>query len=76
MILEARLPAALRVVVPAHRLSTAGLLPTRIREEYGLRSSALHELALPVAARSLRVTAAPLLGVAARLMPPAGRLVA
>jgi uncharacterized protein (DUF2236 family) len=76
VILEARLPAALRVVAPAHRLSTAGLLPDRIREEYGLRWSALHELALPVAARSLRVTAAPLLAVAARLTPPAGRLAA
>src|SRR5438270_4789329 len=33
VILEARLPAAVRVVVPAHRLSTAGLLPARLREQ-------------------------------------------
>jgi uncharacterized protein (DUF2236 family) len=76
VILEARLPAALRVVVPAHRLSTAGLLPARLREEYDLRWSVLHELALPVAARSIRLTAAPLLAVAARLTPPAGTLAA
>jgi uncharacterized protein (DUF2236 family) len=71
VVLEAPLPAPLRVLVPAHRLSTAGLLPPRLRAEYGLAWSALHELALDLAARSLRVTAAPVLFAASRL-PPVG----
>jgi uncharacterized protein (DUF2236 family) len=57
------------VLVPAHRLSTVGLVPARLRSEYGLRWSPLHELALGVAARSLRVTAAPVMFAAARLPP-------
>ncbi len=40
VIVEARLPAPMRVLVPAHRLATAGLLPERLRREYGLRWSA------------------------------------
>ena len=75
VILEARLPAAVRVFVPAHRLSTAGLLPARLREQYGLRWSTLHELALQLAARSMRITATPVLSVASRLTPRTGRLV-
>jgi uncharacterized protein (DUF2236 family) len=66
-ILAARLPAPLRVLIPAHRLATAGLLPPRIREEYGLRWSAFHELALPHAARSVRLTTTPMLRAAAHL---------
>jgi uncharacterized protein (DUF2236 family) len=69
VILAARLPAPLRVLVPAHRLATAGLLPPRLREEYGLRWTPLHELALPVAARSVRIATEPLLFAAARLAP-------
>jgi uncharacterized protein (DUF2236 family) len=67
-IIEAPLPAPMRVLVPAHRLATAGLLPPRLREEYGLRWSPLHELALPLAARSLRLTT-PALIAASRLAP-------
>lgn len=52
VILDAPLPTPMRVLVPAHRLATAGLLPPRLRAEYGLRWSPLHELALPLAARS------------------------
>lgn len=70
VIVEARLPAPMRVLVPAHRLATAGLLPERLRREYGLRWSPLHELALPLAARSMRLTAAPVLFAAGRLVPP------
>jgi uncharacterized protein (DUF2236 family) len=55
-IIDAPLPAPMRVLVPAHRLATAGLIPPRLREEYGLRWSPLHKLALPLAARSLRLT--------------------
>jgi uncharacterized protein (DUF2236 family) len=76
VILEARLPAPLRVFVPAHRLSTAGLLPPRLREQFGLRWSAFHELALQMAARSIRITATPVFAAASRLTPPAGPLAA
>jgi uncharacterized protein (DUF2236 family) len=71
VILEAPLPAPLRVLVPAHRLSTVGLLPPRLRSEYELGWSALHELALDLAARSVRVTTGPVLFAASRL-PPVG----
>jgi len=70
VIVEARVPAPMRVLVPAHRLATAGLLPERLRREYGLRWSALHELALPLAARSVRLTATPVLFAAGRLLSP------
>jgi uncharacterized protein (DUF2236 family) len=76
VILEARLPAPLRVFVPAHRLSTAGLLPPPLRDQYGLRWSAFHELALQLAARSMRITATPILAAASRLTPTTGRLAA
>jgi uncharacterized protein (DUF2236 family) len=76
VILEAPLPMPLRLVVPAHRLATAGLLPDRIREEYGLRWSAAHEVALAFAARSLRVTAAPVFAATARFAPPESLLAA
>lgn len=69
VILDAPLPVPLRVLVPAHRLATVGLVPPRLRSEYGLRWSVLHELALGVAARSLKVTATPALYAAARLSP-------
>jgi len=76
VILEARLPAPLRLFVPAHRLSTAGLLPPRLRDQYGLRWSTFHELALQLAARSMRMTATPVLAAASRLTPTTGRLAA
>jgi uncharacterized protein (DUF2236 family) len=76
VIWEARLPAPLRLLVPAHRLSCAGLLPVRLRLEYGFRWSPLHELALPLATRSLDLGASPLLQIAARLAPPGRPLAA
>jgi uncharacterized protein (DUF2236 family) len=69
VILRARLPAPMRVIVPAHRLSTAGLLPPRLREEYGLSWSAFRAFALPVAARSVRLTTTPVLLAASRFTP-------
>jgi uncharacterized protein (DUF2236 family) len=69
VIIAARLPAPLRVLVPAHRLATAGLLPPRLRDEYGLRWTPVHELALPLAARSMRITTAPVLSAASRIAP-------
>jgi len=49
VILATPLSAPLRVLAPAHRLSTASLLPPRLRHEYRLRWTSLHELALPIA---------------------------
>jgi uncharacterized protein (DUF2236 family) len=76
VILDAPLPPPLRLLAPAHRLSTAGLLPPSLREEYGLRWTGLHERTLPFAARSLRLSAAPLLRIASGLAAPARRLAA
>jgi len=69
VVLSAPLPVPLRVLVPAHRLATAGLLPARLRDEYGLRWNPLRAFALPFAARSVRVTSAPVLLAASRLTP-------
>jgi uncharacterized protein (DUF2236 family) len=76
IIFEAHLPAPMRILVPAHRLSTAGLLPPRLREEYGLRWTPLHELALPLAARSVWLTTTPVLRVASRFTQPLEALTA
>lgn len=71
VILQAPMPAPLRLLAPAHRVATAGLLPEGLREEYGLRWTTLHERSLPLAARSLRLGATPLLYIASRLTSPA-----
>jgi uncharacterized protein (DUF2236 family) len=76
VILDAPLPAPMRLFVPAHRLATAGLIPPRLRHEYGLRWSPLHERALPFAARSLRLTMTPALIAASRLTPLSRELAA
>jgi uncharacterized protein (DUF2236 family) len=70
VILEAPLPAVMRVLVPAHRLATAGLLPPRLREEYELRWSPFHALALPLAAQAVRLATTPVLLAASRMAPP------
>ena len=70
VILQAPLPVPLRMLVPAHRLATAALLPERLRVEYGLRWSRAHALPLVLASRSLRVLAVPLLRTAGRVSPP------
>jgi uncharacterized protein (DUF2236 family) len=69
VILEARLPAPMRAFVPAHRLACAGLLPARLRAEYGLRWSAAHAGALRVAAEAMKLTATPVLMAASRFVP-------
>jgi len=76
VILDAPLPPPLRLLAPAHRLSTAGLLPSNLRDEYGLRWTGVHERMLPLAARALRLSAAPLLRIASRLAPPSRGLAA
>ena len=76
VILRAPLPAPMLVLVPAHRLATAGLLPARLRAEYGLSWSPFRALALPVAARSVRLTTTPVLIAASRLTPVPAQLAA
>ena len=71
VILDAPLPAPLRLIAPAHRLSTAALLPPRLRCDYGLRCDPARSLALKAAALSIRVAAVPLFLAAARVSPPA-----
>jgi uncharacterized protein (DUF2236 family) len=66
VILEARLPPPMRLIRPAHRLSSAALLPARLREEYGLGWSRANPAALALAAGSLRLAATPLFRAAAR----------
>jgi uncharacterized protein (DUF2236 family) len=67
VILQAPVPAPLRVLAPAHRLATAALLPARLREEYGLAWSRAHAVPLALGARSLRVLAVPLFHLAGRV---------
>jgi uncharacterized protein (DUF2236 family) len=70
VILATPLPAPMRLLAPAHRLATARLLPPRLRHEYGLRWSAVHGLALPLACGAVRYGTTPVLRMAARLRPP------
>jgi uncharacterized protein (DUF2236 family) len=69
VILEPSLPAPVRPLLPVHRLATAGLLPARLRREYGLPWSRSRELALELGARSVRSLALPLFGAAQRSVP-------
>jgi hypothetical protein len=67
VILQAPLLAPLRLIVPTHRLSTAALLPERIRQQYGLRWTPAHAVALPLAAHTFGYAVAPLFQVASRI---------
>jgi uncharacterized protein (DUF2236 family) len=73
-VLRARLPGPVRILNPAHRLATTALLPPRIRDEYGLRVTALQRPLLTAAGHSLRYGAWPVLRIASRLHPPSGIL--
>ena len=53
-VLDSPPPMALRGLLPAHRLSTAGLLPPPLRAQYGLPWSPARATALALAASSLR----------------------
>jgi uncharacterized protein (DUF2236 family) len=70
VILEAPLPAPMRFITPAHRMATGAHLPPRLREEYGLSQGRRTRLVLPLAARSLKLTAWPLLSAARHFSPP------
>jgi uncharacterized protein (DUF2236 family) len=67
VILAAPLPAPLRLLAPAHRLATAYILPARLRDEYELHWTPLHDLALPLAGASVRYGTAPILSLVERL---------
>lgn len=67
VILDAPLPAPLRLLAPGHRLATAALLPARVRAEYALTWSPVHAAALAATVRSLRLASAPLFAAAVRL---------
>jgi uncharacterized protein (DUF2236 family) len=67
VILDAPLPTPLQMIAPAHRLATAAQLPSELRKQYELPWRALHALTLPIAARSLRLTATPLLLAASHM---------
>lgn len=71
VILDAPLPALMRFITPAHRMATGAHLPPRLRDEYGLSQRRRNSVMLPLAARSLKLTAWPLLRAATRLSPPA-----
>jgi uncharacterized protein (DUF2236 family) len=70
VILHAPLPLPLRVLAPAHRLSTAALLPARLRHEYGLAWTPARAVALKGAAQSIKLAAIPLFLAAERISPP------
>ena len=67
VILDAPLPIPLKMFAPAHRLATVAQLPRGLRAGYGLRWTPLHALALPVAARSLRLAANPVMTAASHM---------
>jgi uncharacterized protein (DUF2236 family) len=70
VILSAPLPLPLRLLAPAHRLSTAALLPARLRREYGLAWTPGRAVALKGAARTIKLAAVPLFLAAERISPP------
>jgi uncharacterized protein (DUF2236 family) len=67
----APLPLPLRVMLPTYRLAMAGLLPPRLRSEYGFSFGLAREAALAVGARGLRAVATPAFRAAQWLAPPA-----
>ena len=75
-VLYGPLPVAIRWLAPAHRLSTAGMLPPRLRDEYGLAWGPARALALAAAASSFRTVAAPLVFAAERAPQPAAPFLA
>jgi uncharacterized protein (DUF2236 family) len=74
VILAAPVPAPIRLLVPAHRLATAHLLPAKLRDEYGLRWTAGHDLALPLAGAAVRYGTVPIATAAGRIRALSGAL--
>ena len=76
VILAAALPAPLRLLAPAHRLATAHILPPKLRHQYGLRWTTLHDLALPLAGATVRYGTTPILSIAGHVQHLSPRLAA
>ena len=76
VVLDPPLSAPLRPILRTHRLATAGLLPERLRAEYGLAWDRGRAAALSLAVSSLRVAGAPLVFAAERLLPTRSLLAA
>jgi uncharacterized protein (DUF2236 family) len=76
VILATPLPTPLRVLAPAHRLATTRILPPRLRREYNLNWTPLHQLALPLAGHTIRYGAIPAVAIAAHIRPPTRPLAA
>jgi uncharacterized protein (DUF2236 family) len=76
VIIAAPVPAPVRLLAPAHRLATAHILPPRLRDAYGLRWTALHDAALPLAGASVRYGTAPVIAALGRLRAFSPRLAA
>ena len=72
VILRAPLPLPLRLLAPAHRLSTTALLPDRLRHEYGLAWTRSRAAVLRGAAQAIKIAAYPLFLAAARITPRPG----
>jgi uncharacterized protein (DUF2236 family) len=70
VVLEAPLPTPMRVLAPAHRLATAALLPSCLREEYGLRLPPAPRPLLGAAGLSVRIASWPMVMLAGLLRPP------
>jgi uncharacterized protein (DUF2236 family) len=69
VILRAPLPGPMRIVVPAHRLATAAHLPPRLRREYELDVTPLHEPLLTAAGLAVRLGSWPILRIASHIRP-------
>ena len=72
-VLQAPLPAPMRLLGPAHRMATAAQLPPTLRDEYGLQWTPLGAPLLSVLGQAVRVGSWPILQVAGRLHPIATR---
>jgi uncharacterized protein (DUF2236 family) len=70
-IFDGPLPVQFRLIARLNRLASAGVLPARLREEYGLPWSRAHGLALAASAASVRAMGLPLAFAAGRVPQPA-----
>jgi uncharacterized protein (DUF2236 family) len=72
VILRAPLPGPMRIVVPAHRLATAALLPPRLRQEYDLGLTSLSRPLLTAAGLGIRLGSWPMFRIASHVRPRYG----
>jgi uncharacterized protein (DUF2236 family) len=69
-ILDGPLPLRFRPIARVNRLAAAGVLPPRLRREYGLGWTPAHNLALVASAGSLRALGMPFVLAAGRVPQP------